>query len=472
MIRYFYILAFLFLSATSVLQAQTKSIDSLTNLLKNESEDSSRSMTLARLSRHYLYFKTDTALLLAQQGLIIARKIHFARGEARCLNSLANALSQLGNDLKALELYHEALKISENINDYTNVAVVLGNIGLTYDTQKDYKKALEFYQKANTIATRIGAKKTLTTNFINIGSTYEKLNQLDSARFYINKAYEIVINDSNPELLGGILISFGNIYAKMQQPEIAMANYKQGLLYSSEANYNEGVCETSLGLAKLLKKQNQNDSSLFYARLSLNTAEKNGFIQWILNSSFFLAEYYKQVNSNDSAYKYLSLMTTAKDSLFNQEKNRQIEILSINETLRQQEIAAAKKEQEKEHSDNMQYAFMAIGLATFIIIFLLLTHSIIINEKWIRFLGVLGLLLLFEFFNLLLHPYISKITHHSPLLMLIVLVAIAALLIPQHHRIEKWVIQKMVSKNRNLRLNIAKKTVTLPEEDANDTEKL
>jgi len=56
--------------------------------------------------------------------------------------------------------------------------------------------------------------------------------------------------------------------------------------------------------------------------------------------------------------------------------------------------------------------------------------------------------------------------------MLFVLVAIAALLIPQHHRIEKWVIKKMVARNKNLSFNAAKRKVTAPEEDATDTEKL
>ena len=46
-------------------------------------------------------------------------------------------------------------------------------------------------------------------------------------------------------------------------------------------------------------------------------------------------------------------------------------------------------------------------------IFLLLTRSILVNEKWISFLGILGLLIVFEFINLLFHPYVEKITTPS-----------------------------------------------------------
>lgn len=62
-------------------------------------------------------------------------------------------------------------------------------------------------------------------------------------------------------------------------------------------------------------------------------------------------------------------------------------------------IALKKTEQEREQ--NIQYALIALGIIIFISIFLLLSRSIIVNEKWIEFLGVLGLLIVFEFTNLL-----------------------------------------------------------------------
>jgi hypothetical protein len=43
--------------------------------------------------------------------------------------------------------------------------------------------------------------------------------------------------------------------------------------------------------------------------------------------------------------------------------------------------------------------------------------------------------------------------------MLLTLVAIASLLIPLHHRIEKWVKEKMTGKNKAIRLANAKKTI-------------
>jgi hypothetical protein len=77
----------------------------------------------------------------------------------------------------------------------------------------------------------------------------------------------------------------------------------------------------------------------------------------------------------------------------------------------------------------------------------------------IKFIGIIGLLIVFEFINLLIHPFLERITHHSPIGMLLVLVCLAALLIPLHHKLEKWITHKMVEKNKRIRLAAAKRTI-------------
>ena len=89
----------------------------------------------------------------------------------------------------------------------------------------------------------------------------------------------------------------------------------------------------------------------------------------------------------------------------------------------------------------------------------MLSRRHITNPRVIRFFGVVALLVVFEFLNLLLHPFLERITHHSPLLMLLALVGIAALLVPLHHRLEKWTIYRLIEKNKQVRLAAAKKTI-------------
>ncbi len=116
-------------------------------------------------------------------------------------------------------------------------------------------------------------------------------------------------------------------------------------------------------------------------------------------------------------------------------------------------------EQVEQRRINLQYGLIVIGIITFLILFLILSRSVITNRKAIEFLGIIVLLIVFEFINLFLHPIIGQITNHSPILMLLTLVCIAALLVPSHNRLEKWAVSKLIKKNELIRLAAARKTI-------------
>ena len=156
---------------------------------------------------------------------------------------------------------------------------------------------------------------------------------------------------------------------------------------------------------------------------------------------------------------YLELVIATRDTLAAREQRAEAENIIFNEQMRQLDIAAAREKEREERSNNLQYAAIALGVVLFIIIFFLLSHSIIANQRMIRFLGILALLIVFEFINLFIHPYLDKWTNHSIPLMLLAMVCIAALLIPLHHKLEHWITHKLVDKNNKIRLAAAKKTI-------------
>ncbi len=171
-----------------------------------------------------------------------------------------------------------------------------------------------------------------------------------------------------------------------------------------------------------------------------------------------LADIYEK-NNCDSTLKYANIYKIANDSVFSNKINQQIQVMTFDEELRQQEVTAEQIKTEDKRKQNIQYALLALGIITFIIFFLLLSRQFITNAKVIVFFGIIALLLVFEFLNLLLHPFLERVTHHNPVLMLLALVAIAALLVPLHHKLEHWATAKLVEKNKQIRLASAKKTI-------------
>ena len=95
---------------------------------------------------------------------------------------------------------------------------------------------------------------------------------------------------------------------------------------------------------------------------------------------------------------------------------------------------------DEQRKQNIQYAIIALSI-------IYISRSFIANTKLIQGLGIVALLIVFEFLNLLLHLFLERITNHSPVLML-ALVFIAALLVPLHHKLEYWATTKLVEKIR------------------------
>lgn len=429
-----FLLALLLLSTFDT-QAQKNINDSLKSRLSSEKEDTLRVGLLYELGNSYKYTKPDTALLFGQQGMLLARRLNFKSGQARCLNLTGNVIAETGNYPRALEIQLRALKIGEEINDRKQIAYIYLAIGNIYFYQKDEKQALAYYLKCKKIALALPDEKLLVKCLGNIGDSYEKSDQLDSARHYTLQAYEMSMRLNNRATRVFALCNLGNIYTRMDQPELAMAYYRQGIPDMMALSDNESLTEATLGMAALFKRAGKKDSALLYGYRSLAVAKKNGFTRYVLNASSFLALYYKSIRNIDSAYAYEEMTIAAKDSLYSQQKNREMQNLGFDEITRQQEIAAATEATEESRKKNMQMA----GIGAFIPLFfgvLLLFSRNKVRPKEVEFLGLLGLLLLFEFIALFIHPYIESFTHHTPLLMLMILVAVAALLVPLHHRLE------------------------------------
>jgi tetratricopeptide (TPR) repeat protein len=448
--------------------AQTGNRDSIIQLLQNDKEDTNRVIDLANLSYEYLESKPDTTLILALEALALANRIGFEKGKAISLNRIGNAYGSVGNYAKEMEVYLQALQINEKINNIDGIQRNLGNIGTIYNNQEvDYRTALSYLFKAKALAEQINNKRSLAIVLVNIGSSYLGLKIYDSAKLYTQQSYDVAFQINYTRQIGSGLYHMGQNYFETEQNSLALDNYRLSIPYSLKAQNYLRLCDAFLGMGKVFEKMQQNDSVLFYAKYSLVIAKEKEFTQQLRDAARFLSHYYRKVNA-DSAFFYQDISRTANDSLFSKQKQRQFQNLSFDEKLRQQEIASTELRTKEERKRNLQYAAIALGLITFVILFLLMSHSIVANQKLIRFFGVVALLMVFEFINLYIHPYLSHATNDSPLLMLLVMVCIASMLVPVHHWMENWITHQLVEKNKKIRLAAAKKTIaTLEGEQTN-----
>ena len=460
--------------------------------------DSNKAYCLYILSYYYQNSKPDSALLLAQSAYSLSVKSNFLRGKIGSLGQMALAFNRMGNFTKALEYYLEQLKIIEKQKDQENIASVFLSIAFVYNSQKDSAKSLYYAYKADSVA-RVNKLLVLGLyTSLGIGEIYSNYDQLDSALLYTERCYTEsikqkddlvtglglynIINiyftsgdikkafDSFKDkdkyretasrtfdlLTGTALNNMGNIYYKSGKYLPALNRFKNSLPYiESMQDYNT-LAECNLGIAKTFDKLNVQDSAFFYGNRSFQLASNNQFLKHAIAASAFLTQLYKQKKQIDSAFAYKETHMALKDSFDNNEKIKQLQSLTIAEQLRQQQIAEEQLKDRKDRRLKMELLLIGMFIPVFFFISVYLGRKKV-HRRVIQFSIIFSLLFLFEYIIFLLVPVVAKGTNHTPVLEILVFVAIAAIISPTHHRIEHWLMTRLTERHNN-KLQAAVKT--------------
>jgi tetratricopeptide (TPR) repeat protein len=289
------------------------------------------------------------------------------------------------------------------------------------------------------------------------------MDQPDSAMPYAQEALKIAYQRKDSADISSYLTGMGDTYLNMKQNEIARVFYRQSMSFTKKTNtflwtYKAMLANDLNSISQTFFNESQYDSALIYARQAL-AYDYTDYLAVAEYSYVLIYRTFDKENKTDSSNKYFRLAAGIKDSLFSDEKSKNIQNQKFREQIRQHEVEVQKEALAIQHQENIENALIALGIIIFAMLFLLLSRSFITNIRLIEFIGILALLLVFEFINILAHSYLETLTNNSQLLILLLLVGIAALLIPLHHRLEKWIITKVVEKNKKVRLADAKRTI-------------
>ena len=387
----------------------------------------------------------------AQKILLYARKHHDDVAESLAIMQIGYNYRQFGSYAKSLEFSIKAEEIAEANGNKKLISYTKTCLALVYKALNNNQKAIELLESGEQLAMEVNSYNLLEGAYQNLSEIYIVQNKIDLALKYAQKDYEISIKNNFREWIGYTFLNLGAIHGKLNNQKLALSYFDMAVSDGIQTKSSKVLTFAYAAKSDYFRETKQLDSSLVYAKKAISVVQKTPFSNYAIKPAKMLLDIYREQNA-DSAFKYSEIYRVANDSLFSAKAIQQTEQLTFQSELQQQQA-------EEERMQNIQYAFIALGIISFLILFLLLSRSIIVNEKWISFFGILGLLIVFEFVNLLIHPFLEKITHHSPVLMLLCLVLLASMLIPLHHRLENWIKEKMTEKNKAIRLANAKKTI-------------
>jgi tetratricopeptide (TPR) repeat protein len=444
-------------------KAQTKYLDSLKEVLSHTTKPIERFDLLNKMIDYNDATQgnlQDTGIGLQMQR--IAQQLKNDSLLAISTNVVGNYFRGKSDIPTALDYFFKAIPLAEKAKDKRRISSLYFDIAECYYNLQNLEECARY--------ARIGEENLpgkdspmydfMATQFHRtIANYYLKKNMPDSALKQVHDLEEENSRLKKPNYIMYAFLQNGTAYAQLGENDLAEVYFKKAHALSDSIATPLVVLIFNNSYIPYLLTTNQVEKARQQAFQLLNTGKQIDNNLAKLNAAGFLSQAYNKLQKPDSAYYYLSMQSALKDSVFNQNNFNRIQALAFSEEIRKIDEEAKQNAEEEQRKQDIQFALIAFGIICFIIIFLLFSRSIVANEKWISFFGVLGLLVVFEFINLIIHPWLSSTTHDSPVLMLLALVAVASLLIPLHHRLEKWIKVKMTEKNKAIRLAAAKRTI-------------
>lgn len=374
----------------------------------------------------YLRKELDSALYYYHK----ARKLFDLSNEknrsTKSLMNIAVVYSEKSDYNKAIKYNQEALKLKISLKDSLDIATIYNNIGNCYNLMGDFNNAMTNFLQSVKIYEKIDDKNGLSTAYYNLSSLNYYKESYDIALQYCDQSLKIREEINNPYGIAYSLLLKGAIYERTKDYQSAIACFNKSLKIERELNDKQGIASILTNLSKVYQSQNKYElakkmslealnicretgivrlessilidlaalesnsgnpkAALTYYNLSLELARKNGNKAEARDALSGLSEVYYQIKEYKNAYEYHRMFLLLKDSLFNEEKNKQLaemdakyqsekkekEIQLLNKNKELQKVEIEKKQVQVNKQRLIIFGFIGVFVIILIFSFIIL----------------------------------------------------------------------------------------------------
>ena len=348
-----FLILFLFILTAKVIKSQPELfdqalVDSLLLVISNYPDDTNKANAYSLLSGLYTNVNPEIAIEYASQGYQISKSLNYISGITNNLGKSAFIYAIQSDWPKSINQINEVLSY-QNINP--KLKIYMNNLMyLNEYTRGNGKEGIQWNLKSihePIFSTLSDVQKWPT--YMQLLRGYAEFGDLDSAKYYGKLSYAICqkFKSVNSDLTGNTFFGLGVIEYKDNHLDSAIHLFHL-------ANQYFGSGGDYFYIASIYHQLHKPDSVRKYADLQLKSAQRGKILTGILQASKLLAQHFEKTNPA-KALEYSNLLISTQDSLYSQEKLKQLENLS----LQSQRI---KYDQEKKLiAQKNKYFYVALG---------------------------------------------------------------------------------------------------------------
>lgn len=208
---------------------------------------------------------------------------------------------------------------------------------------KDYEAARILLEECLELNTRQGDSLSVAKNHFNLGILHNELTELNRSLKHLKEARQVMINFPGKKLSLMISNRMAKVYQDMGEATLAYEGY-QSVLNDSLTLTNWEKTFALTGLARLKYEAGDLDEALVFGEEALSSARIHGANWDLLQITELLSLIFKEKENFEKAYKFSVSSKNYSDSLFSEEKSRQMARLQLKLTNADNEKLRAESE--------------------------------------------------------------------------------------------------------------------------------
>ncbi len=393
--------------------------------------------------------------------------------------SYANSLLAKDENLAAFKKLMLALNLAETVKDDKMKVSLYERIASFYDKINQTEKSKDYYVKAIDQSKALKDSTNEMYNYANIITLYAKNKEFNTAKEYLkilqkkvgvnemflrfarNAELQIVYYEDEKNLPDFFKKNAGMFESFKKYGMFSEYDRIKGIIYLYEKKMDSALYHLNLS-KKEISPNDINATINWNASFAMYLDKNNKYLEAAkyLELNIPLAKQIQSLTGEKELYKDLDslyikggdkqkevanklLLFTIKDSLDKQQKANDLLTVEIDIENKRAEREKTAKEEKVRTRNNLQY--MGISAFIFALFIALAAMGKFKVKPWfIRTLGFISFILLFEFIILLIDHQLHVLTHGEPLPILLVKIVIIAFLLPFHHWLEHKVIHYLM----------------------------
>ena len=329
----------------------------------------------------YYFGRHVPALKSFTNADLLLRNSNETELQSKIYNNLGLLYKATGKYELSIINFHKSINLSETIDNKKSIANSYNNIGVLYWEQKNYEEALICYQKTIKIYEKLDNKKGIAAIYINIGLIYSDKKDTTKAIQYYNQAIEISKQTNYKMGLANALQNKAILISKPINYDEEEMLFLQSLELYEELGYARGIFISKMNISRIYSLKGKNKKAINYALQAIKLKNVEQPIKYLAQGYFILAKNYSDMENYKSANFYYSKYIEINDTLYNIDKNKQINDILIKYETEKKEVQLEIYEKELKISnfkiENKQkqirnFIFLIIIITIFTVLFLIL----------------------------------------------------------------------------------------------------